>query len=310
MQEVFFHNSYDPAVDTHMAANLPSTDPTNPTLYRVDLDPVDVPYLANPDEGVNAMFEAYALEPQENGSLALAEGVICALPVPAEGAIAPLKTYAVSSTDAGNLRKSVVELKTINGTLPVPTVDDSSALGVIVNSIACSSTDIAIASVEIDPGSDNTQRVRIEQGKQYRLRWHVASTRPTNLQSQIRMRTRTLRYAWSHKLEIGGAWPTNGVAGQNIAQQALPGVGTQNPDKMGTEIPGTFDGGWYTTYFQSPLVIPATQPGPGSSLPSLRDLKCALDLIDTLSNGPGAAFEGGLFALDRIEVGEFPAIPD
>jgi hypothetical protein len=181
---------------------------------------------------------------------------------------------------------------------------------VIVNSIACSSTDIAIASVEIDPGSDNTQRVRIEQGKQYRLRWHVASTRPTNLQSQIRMRTRTLRYAWSHKLEIGGAWPTNGVAGQNIAQQALPGVGTQNPDKMGTEIPGTFDGGWYTTYFQSPLVIPATQPGPGSSLPSLRDLKCALDLIDTLSNGPGAAFEGGLFALDRIEVGEFPAIPD
>jgi hypothetical protein len=313
MLETFFHNNYDPTVDADMAPNCPSSDPANPTLYRVDLDPVDVPYLAsgaNPDEGVSAMFEVYALEPQENGSLELAEGVLCALPAPAETSLAPLKTYAASASDAGDLKKGIYMRTTVNGMTPLPSIDDSTTYGLVIDTTACPWKDIAIAAAEIDAGASNSQRPRVEAGKQYRLRWHVTSGRATNLQSQLRMRARTLKFSWSQKYEIGGAWPTSGVPGQVIAQQALPGIGTQNPDKTGREIPGVWDGGWYTMYFHPPVVVPAGQPGPGSVLSSRRDLKCALDVIDTLSNGPGAAQEGGLFAVDRIEVSEFPAIGD
>jgi uncharacterized lipoprotein YddW (UPF0748 family) len=313
MLELFFHNAADPASDPDMLANLPSTDPANPTIYRVDLDLVDIPYLhpsLHPEEGVQAMFEMYALEPQENGSIALTEAVLLAMPAPSEAELRPLKTYKTTSRDAGDFKNPTILRSTLYGSNPLPLVYARTPLGLVLDTTRCSHQDIGIAVAEISAGNDLTKRVRVEPGKTYRLRWHVTSPRATNLQAQLRLRARTLRFAWSQKFELGGAWPTPTLPAQTIAQQALPGVGTLNPDKRGDEIPSLRDGGWYTMYFHAPNVVPATQPPPGSASSSRRDLKCGIDVIDTISCGPGAALEGGLYILDAIEIADFDMLPD
>lgn len=310
MQEMFWHSAVDPVSDRDMVANLPSADPRRPTRYRVDLDPVDVPAIDPvfaPAEGVQAMFEVYALEPQEQGSLELAEAVLSAVPAP--GNVTVLKRYTPTATDAGDLRRSLFMRSTLRGTLPLPIVDDTTTYGLVIDTTACSPDDVAIAVAEVDAGSDLARRVRVEPGKQYRIRWHVVSPRRSDLQAQLRLRVRTLRFAWTQKLELGGAWAA-GPLNNAMAQQLLPGVGTANPAKRGDEQPGVLDGGWYTMYFHAPNVIPLRQPGPGVARPSRRDLKCAVDVLDTLSTTDGSRQEGGLFIVDEIEVAEFPTAAD
>ena len=310
IQEMFWHLAKEPSSDGDMAANIPSADPSNPTAYRVDLDPVDLPLInpsSLPGEGVQGMFEVYSLEPQENGSLELAEAVLMALPPPSE--VKPLKTYRTSPSDAGDLKPSAALCLTLRGSPPLPTIDDSTTYGLVLDTTECWQGDVAIAAAEIHAGDDLTKRVRIEPGKQYRVRWHVVSPRETAFQSMLRLRLRTLRFAWSQKLEIGGAWAA-GFLNNAIAQRALPGVGTENPDKRGDEIPGVLDGGWYTMYFNPPAVVPTSEPGPGVAQESRRDLKCGIDAIDTISQTPNGSVEGGLFILDEIAVEEFPMLAD
>lgn len=312
MLEMFWHLAVDPTSNADMRPNVPSSDPTRPTLYRVDLDPVDVPLLnpsAAPTEGVQGMFEVYSLEPQENGSLELAEAVLMALPAPAPAAMRHLKTYRTTPTDAGDLRHGISMRWTIGGSQPLPTIDDSTSYGLVLDSTACAPNDVAVAVAEIEPGEDLDQRVRIEPGRQYRVRWHVVSPRESWLQSQLRLRVRTLRFAWSQKYELGGAWAA-GPINNAIAQQVLPGVGTANPDKRGDELPGVLDGGWYTMYFHGPNVVPTGQPGPGVPAASRRDLKCGVDVLDSISATPNAALEGGLFFVDQIEIADFETLPD
>jgi uncharacterized lipoprotein YddW (UPF0748 family) len=310
MLEMFWHLGVDPESNVDMLANVPSADPANPTAYRVDLDPVDVPALdpaSAPTEGVQGVFEVYSLEPQENGSLELAEAVLMALPAPSD--VRLLKTYRTSATDAGDLRRGNYLRWTVGGSMPLPTIDDSTTYGLMLDSTACADDDIAVAVAEIDPGANLASRVRVEAGRQYRVRWHVVSPRAASLQAQLRLRVRTLRFAWSQKFELGGAWAA-GPINNAIAQQALPGVGTANPDKRGDEIPGVMDGGWYTMYFHGPNVVPSSQPGPGVPLASRRDLKCGVDIIDTISATPNAQQEDSLIFVDQIEVGDFPTLAD
>ena len=69
MLEVFNHLNSDPQIQPWSQELRPSADPTSPSLYRVDMDPVDVPYLAaNPaTEGILRAFEAFSTDPQDNG---------------------------------------------------------------------------------------------------------------------------------------------------------------------------------------------------------------------------------------------------
>ena len=151
---------------------------------------------------------------------------------------------------------------------------------------------------------------RVEAGKLYRLKFHVMSVQNANRNCQLRMRVRTVKFSWTQKYEVGGAFPTNSVESQSIAQQALPGKGTMNPDKTGAELPGLLDGGCYCVYFSPPNVIPSAEPGYGVDAPSVRDIRCGFDLLDTLSGGTNAVLEGGHFVLDQIEVMEFDQVPD
>ncbi len=51
-------------------------------------------------------------------------------------------------------------------------------------------------------------------------------------------------------------------------------------------------------------------PGQGDNADSVRTLKVAVDLFDTVSRGDGADTEIGNMTVDRIEVRAFPLIAD
>lgn len=104
--EVFSSVGVDPTNEPTYAELIPSRDPAKPSVYRLDFDPVEVPYImSNNTEGVLRGFEAYALEPQMNGYIALTESVIGVYPLSlASNGAAPLKIYQTSGVDAGDLQ--------------------------------------------------------------------------------------------------------------------------------------------------------------------------------------------------------------
>lgn len=130
-------------------------------------------------------------------------------------------------------------------------------------------------------------------------------------------------------MEIGGAWATDGGktyplnANNSIAQQALPGVGTENPDNDGFA-----NRGWYSMILHTPVspgirgeinqslpptnIIPRlmSEPGPGISAPSRLDIYLGMDLVDSLSGGFGAPLEQGHVTLLRAEIRTFDLVPD
>ncbi len=344
MLEVFNHVNADPGASNNYGHEIrPSTNPATPSLYRVDFSPVATPFLldSGTTEGIWAGFEAYTMEPQDEGYVGLAElelGVYPRSLVP--DTVAPVKVYAPSGSDAGDLRLVTPSdlgklLFDISGPIDVgeiPPVDSNPGTpqpqhlegpwGITLSSVGVPANRLAIVTREFDAGP-YAQRVRVEEGKLYKVRFHVTSTRASNLQSQMRLRARSVRWLWSQKLEIGGA--QNAGAASNLdAQQALPGVGCLNPDRE----PGEATGGWYTLLIQSPLraeIRPeyalgtpvsdrmpnlSGQPGPGVDAPSLRDLRVGFDLMDTLSGGALRDLEEGEFTLDRIEIRAYDDIDD
>ena len=350
MLEVFHHTG-DAQQQAAMEGELrPSTDPTRPSLYRVDLDMVDVPYLADnaTTEGVAQGFEAYAIHPQDNGYLALADVEVGLYPrtlVP--GSAEPAKVYAPDAAGAGDLATfapAEMELSTLvagvaegeyarrDFAAPLPLCTEGPQ-GVTLDATPVPSDRIGVATRHFNPDRATNafaSRVRVEPGRQYHVRWHLTSTQQTNRQAQVRLRARSVKFGWSQKLEIGGAWATDGGqtyplnANNAIAQQALPGVGCRNPDQM---VPGE-PGGWYSMVVQTPLCpdirpefplatpiearMPnlAAQPGPGANAFSRRDLLLGMDLIDTLSAGAGRFLEQGNVTLDRVEVRVFGFVQD
>ena len=343
MLEVFHHANGDPANATLARELRPSSDPTRPSLYRVDMDPVDVPFLvANAAaEGVLRAMEAYALDPQDNGYIAMTESEIGSYPAAAlPSGVDPAQTYTTADTGAGNLAvvnpASELDLYClILGTQPgefgtrdsdpatsKPTYSESSA-GVTLDSIAVATDRVGIGSREFNPGASLTARARVREGRQYLIRWHVTSTQLSNQNASLRLRGRSAKFAWSQKLELGGAWATGSSLNANntIAQQLLPGVGCQNPSKIDNE-----NGGWYAMFMHSPMSVDirpdvagilsdrmpnlSAQPGPGVNSASRRDILLGADLVDSISGGTNAPLERGNFTIDRIAVYHYPLVDD
>ena len=324
----------------------PWINPYAPSIYRVDLDPVAIPYLADnaSTEGIQRAVEAYSVYPQENGYIGMVESVIGTYPKAALSlGVAPSKVYAPSATDAGTLRvTSPYDIEIANYRLGAfeggyPTKETSGVLcsykespsGITMDSTGVPTSVIGVVSREFLPGSTYPDLVRVEPGKQYQVRWHLTSTQQSNQNTYFRMRARSLKFSWGQSLELGGAWGTGGQWGQpnvnnTISQQMLPGVGCLNPDRN----PGDTRGGWYTLLMYTPMSpeirseypvdapldvrMPATcaEPGPGVDAPSRRDLKVGCDLMDTFSRGWYRDLEQGYYTVDRIEVRVFDAIPD
>jgi hypothetical protein len=315
-------------------------------VYRLDLDPIDVPYLVSNAgiEGVQQAMEAYAIYPQDNGFVAMTESIIGTYPASLLPRTAtPARVYEPGPTDAGTMKVSnpselvicnyvfqpgegVFPVIETTGTLPVYA---EGPWGISFDSTGVATDRVGCMNREFVPGSTFPELVRVEQGKQYQIRWHVTSTQATNRNSQFRMRARSVKFAWSQKFEIGGAWATGAPGAppnpnNSIAQQSLPGVGCQNPDRYTTDT----QGGWYTLLMYTPMdeqirpeypadtplsdrmPILASEPGPGVDAASRRDLRVGCDLLDTLSQGGNRDLEQGQFIFDRIEVRAYDAVPD
>ena len=346
MLEVFGHLYGDPGSSNYYAELRPSTLATSPSLYRVDMDPIDIPYLSTNAgiEGVLRGFEAYALDPQDNGFIALSESAIGTYPLNlTPPGSAASRVYTTAGGSAGDLAlvdpilysalalvpsagEGIYSIDDPDGSTPRPTHSES-AFGVTFSSVSVPTSRIGVGAREIYPGADATAYPRVEEGKQYHVRWHLTSTQQTNRQAAIRLRARSAKFGWSQKKEIGGAWATGSAtinANNAIAQESLPGVGTQNLDKYTTDTVG----GWYTLILHTPLsrdirpeFAPGTplttrmpllsaEPGPGSALPSRRDIRLGFDLVDTLSGGTNRHLEQGVVTLDRIEVRGYTLVND
>jgi Zn-dependent metalloprotease len=344
MLEVLPHSSATSGDEPISLELRPSTNASKPSLYRVDLDPVDVPWLLeNPvTEGITQGFEIYATDPQDNGYIGVSElslGVYPKSAVSVAGSnLMWLATYAPTATSAGDLdpNKSGTTVDRYSLVMPAasgdfPTRDDSVYPNIVAGpaglTLDSSSFDnqggsrVGVAQIDFSSDVAAGQHVRIEPNKQYEVRFHVTSTQQSNLNPQLRLRARTVRFAWTQKYEVGGAWAIATPEHSTLAAQALPGIGCMNPDKIGTEA-----GGWYTLLVHSPLNLDirpdmsgplssrmpnlSSQPGPGASGTSLRDLKVGFDMIDTMSSSANASLEAGNFTLDRIEVFSFDQIAD
>jgi hypothetical protein len=343
MLEVFNHTNLS-ASDQLLEQELrPSADPSRPSLYRVDFDPVDVPYFwfNSSTEGIAAAFEAYAMFPQDNGTVALTELTVGTYPLSQTPDTVPaVKTLAPTASDAGDLAASrpgaVRDLFSVvftSGTEGdygtrdnsyAPTYDEGPQ-GVTVSSVGFDNNlggyRLGVAAIDFGTDANYANRLRVEPGKQYRIRFHVTSTTNSNTNPQLRLRARTIRFAWSQKFEIGGAFSA-GPTNNTIAAQSLPGVGCLNPDKMGAET----NGGWYTLIFHTPMSLDiradgtgdlaarmpniVNEPGPGVNAISRRDLRVGFDLLDTLSPPPNNQYEAGNFTVDRIEIRSYPLVAD
>jgi uncharacterized repeat protein (TIGR01451 family) len=343
MLEVFNHLNVDPAATAVATDIRPSTDPTRPSLYRVDFDPVDTPYLieSGTTEGLWTAFEAYSIDPQDEGFVALAEVVVGVYPKSLlPDTVPPAKVYAPSAGTAGDLAVvQPTDLQMWNyidlayyglGEMPDEDTDPNTPgpsylegpQGVTLSSVGVPPNRLAIIAREFYPGA-LTDRLRVEPNKIYKIRFHVVSDRPSWLQSQMRGRARSVRFMWSQKMEVGGAFNAGSESNAD-AQQALPGIGCLNPDRN----PGDTNGGWYTLIVHSPLNLDirpeydttdpiearmpqlSAQPGPGVNAESLRDLRVGFDLLDTLSGSSLRGWEEGEFTLDRIEIRVYDEFED
>jgi hypothetical protein len=334
MLEVFNHLTGDPTGTNAGKELVPSSNPASPSVYRVDFDPIDVPAMGTAGEGITRGFEAYSLEPQENGAVEMTESSIA---IYGARALADDSTwmrgeriYQCSASDAGDLKvfnsltdgpfykKFILLSPGVLGTeVPLDGSTDpqyyETASGVTLTATLVPTDRVGLVVREFNEMGANTERIRVEPGRQYKVRFHVTSASGANTNPQFRMRARALKFMWSQKLEIGGALAA-GNANNAIAQQALPGVGSQNPDQ---ETPGEW-GGWYTLIMHTPMSAEiqatqnyiASQPGPGADSPSMRDVKLGVDLIDTLSGNAASVQEVGWFTVDRIELRTFDLMGD
>jgi hypothetical protein len=330
------HDNSQPANNPMYAHLAPSTNPATPSVYRVDYDPIDVPFLSTqtPEEGIQSAFEAFVIHPEDNGIIGMTEEVLGTYP-----ASSLTGTPLAEQDYDGTLLTSANSLDTnesIDSGVPAGTFPPTTANagGSITNSGSGASATVTfntstVASNKIGhlerlfyAGADGSQRIRVAENEQYKIRWHITSTRPTSTQGWMWLNNRTANFGYTQYLQIAGG-QTSGGTNQSIARQALPGVGSLNPDKDGSE-----NGGWYTVLMYTPLngdirsetaasvatELPELSAAPdrgSSTSPSAKDIRVTFVVYDTLSsNGGTEAAEAAIFTVDRIEITAWPAVQD
>ena len=294
-------------------------------------------------------FDVFTLDAHDDGYLAMTEREMGTYPASliADGAALQTKVYAPSATDAGNLRifNSATDYRAFKyipapGGSPAGTfsaLEYTGALGAYAESIAGVTLDTtAVASDRIgfmersffaggsDGSADYANRIRVDAGRQYKVRWHITSTQTTTQQAWLWLLHRSVKYAYQQSLQLAGGWGSNGSGNLATIRQSVPGIGCLNPDQA---TPGE-NGGWYTILYNSPLDeeirpefpsgTPMTtrmpnimsQPGSGVDASSVRDIKLAVQVYDSISQGSGWPTEGANFTIDRIEVRVFDKVED
>jgi hypothetical protein len=336
------HNSgnTDPAM-RHLAGEFaPSSDPARPSIYTVDLDPVDIPYLQGSEgatvgvqRGVEAVGIVNAFQPDYQyvqGTLGMTDSSVGTYPIP-NPAQPPVKVYGGDFGDfsEANILLTKFQLDRdplfsgiISGftTQPLVSLYKLPGLGIVVYTGQVPASKVAVAAADFINGNyyDETHpeaRLRVDPERLYKVSFRFGHFGTSASTPQIRLRVRAAKFQWAQVLELGGGAAVGSEAGRTIAAQALPGSDSQNQDPFGyhmwfpsplsskvrADVPGTL-------FDKVPLLM--AQPGMGDPSPqSVRDLKVGFDVIDTLSIGPGyeAEVAQNLY-LNRIEIRDYPQV--
>lgn len=315
----------------------PSTDPNNPSLYRVDFDPVDVPFLSTNTnvsgqfEGIQPSFEAFVLSSTDNGTIAMSELELGTYPISALGS--PVATQIMDAVQVGDpsgavdTRYNVV----IGAAAGVKPTTENTSLGNILGSAAGTAFDSSGVPTDrigyldrLFTAGATTGRMRIAENEVYQIRYHMTSNRPTSTQGWIWLQNRTARFGYNVYLQLAGGGTTGTSRG--IARETLPGAGNLNPDKL---TPGE-NGGWYTVLMSTPLdsdIAPdrggatvasdfpllSAAPGRGNVASSTYgDIRVHAQVYDSLSQLGLAETnaEASVFLVDRIEINAYTQVQD
>jgi hypothetical protein len=334
------HSSGGDALLDGIARDMaPSTDPLNPTVYRVDMvPPVLAAYTADPThKGYVRMFETYSQnnEVQENGYLCLTESNIGTYPIPT--AITLLKTYgsADMNATAGGGNGQVTNLAVVyhypSTATPTISIESAASNGAALGSFALTPTSqvsftpstsgytidtqgvdgaggpdfhLGVATLDWVNGNStdtNATRARVEVGLQYRVRFTATSTVAASIQAQLRFRSSSVSFNYNPRLEVGGS-----QGGGPIAVQYLPGTGG---------YAGTYDLVYVSPFTINPAAMAlatgnhlGAQPATGSATASpYRDIKVGFDVLDELVN-PNIV--KGRVTVSSITVESMPLVSD
>jgi hypothetical protein len=340
------HNSgnTDPGISPLAREFAPSSDPARPSIYTVDLDPVEFPaYFFSSlgdtegvQRGVEAVAIVNALLPDYQyvqGTIALTDSSVGTYPIP-NASQSPVKVYASGTSDFSNnsilLTKFQVDRDPLlSGILSGFTTETLLMLtkgpnGITVDTTQVPSSKIAVAAADFLNGNGYDEshpeaRLRVDPERLYKISFRIKSSGLTTSSPLIRLRARTAKFQWAQVLELGGAAAVGSETGRNIARWALPGTNSANADS-------TDAGQGYNIWFSSPISsgiranVPGTlfdkfpllmaQPGMGDpSIRSFRDLKIGFDVIDSLSFNPGYEDEVATnINLNRIEIRDYPQV--
>jgi hypothetical protein len=315
----------------------PSKDPNAPSVYRVDHDPIETPYLlANANNialAIRPAFTVQALDPQDNGYVALTECLVGTYPAYVN--IDPLTTPILRAYEAEDMNPLVADgaiaynvvpgtLEGANGRAEIPLLYGGSYTGTDVPAIQYNGTLVTHESSSVPSNKigvttqyfsatrkgslPHSQTARVSPGKQYLVTFRISSLQQANRQSAFWLHARSAGFGYAQKLEFAGA-------------RVMPGY--NDPDNAyGREVlPSTTDA-VTSDYYQIRMHTPISseiglqtqlfdQPGPGVNLPSYRDINVALMLIDSFNIGtPGAEFEQGSIRCSLIHIFEIDAVVD
>lgn len=328
---------FNDAVTPYTMELRPSTDANNPSIYRVDFDPVDVPFwneASNAGEGVGAGFETWELDADKRGYICLTELVTGTYP---KGLLSSPKWTENLTTITGGTSVNGNFIKPTGGGNPddkgtgdtspggmITLTADGSAI--ILNGAAVATDRIGSYYYEI-PSLAATLRTRVAENELYRVRFHITSTQATTAQANTWLSVRSIGYGYvTYVMMSEGTY--SATAKQELTQ-AIPGVGCLNPDKE----PGDTNGGWYTVIQNTPMSMDIAADRSGATLAdrmplisafperglenpvgviNRRDLRVGVQMYDALAaESPLPALPvSGYLRVDRVLIETFDQIAD
>jgi len=294
----FYSITNNAAEETNAGIDIqPSRDSTKPSMYRVDLDPVDVPSLNTAAGKIGASIESMATSNNAAATLTFSELQLGVYPADVDGSGLALLDYKANDPTNGAASKNIVQnaFNALNDFTPgrrqeiyFGTTPPLGQAGEVFATVLADTGSATVGSIgfgfDTSPIPTNRFGVgvadvtaktpatmpRMSANKRYRARFHVTSslkTSDTNSANvrfgSMRVRVQLAQGGLAARLELPG--PANAAAGTNtILKETLPGVGTANPESVAGYQNGTVKGGWYTAIFNS-LLTPYVHPERGGT---------------------------------------------
>jgi hypothetical protein len=354
--EPFYGDQNLPAADVITNALRPSSNAAVPSLYKVHLDPIDVPAAAG--SNITAQIESYTFHDPANATLSLQEFALATYDAleknPANlvwnynratgvaGGLGGAKTLAPGFFNAeANFEPGRRQKLFIPGrdAATYTNVFNDGAAGLVGDTDPVPQDVFGLGLVNVYSTAE-ADRLRVEPGAVYSARFYATSSVPTDSDvagvesmGNIRFRFQTVAGTVSYMQEVASVsnFSLGSPQADLIAAQAMPGVGSENPDTDASLGTAGEDGGWYNVVLSSPLNAGeirqdlannfgafGAEAGPGVAAPSAKDVTLGVDLIQlpanlTIAGGqviPFARPNRVMIRVAAIEVYKYPLIDD